>query len=54
MNEQKEEIIEDKQETETTYEDYQNTETESYEEQTMEFEDDDYKYTSTAKIRVRS
>lgn len=54
MNEQKEEIIEDKQETETTYEDYQNTETESYEEQTMEFETDDYKCTSTAKIRVRS
>ncbi len=54
MNEQKEEIIEDKTNTDTTYEDYQNTETESYEEQTMEFEDDDYKYTSTAKIRVRS
>lgn len=53
-NNQTEEIIEDNQETETTYEDYQNTETESYEEQTMEFEDDDYKYTSTAKIRVRS
>ena len=54
MNNQTEEIIEDKTNTETTYEDYQNTETESYEEQTMEFEDDDYKYTSTAKIRVRS
>lgn len=53
-NNQTEEIIEDKTNTETTYEDYQNTETESYEEQTMEFEDDDYKYTSTAKIRVRS
>lgn len=54
MNEQKEEIIEDKTNTDTTYEDYQNTETESYEEQTMEFETDDYKCTSTAKIRVRS
>ncbi len=54
LNKQTEEIIEDNQETETTYEDYQNTETESYEEQTIEFEDDDYKYTSTAKIRVRS
>lgn len=54
LNKQTEEIIEDKQETETTYEDYPNTETESYEEQTIEFEDNDYQYTSTAKIRVRS